>query len=267
MNRPAQSAIHSIDDLFDSSTLLLDKQLYDDGIPNLSSARNIATYALEASGVDINSMSVTQQNDFIQVCHALAENLNNFDVTKPCALCGDVGHTFSECTTTQPPVLQQNFIKLRLLVNRFRKQLQDYDKALNLNMFRTVNINHLDSVLPSYSHHLQASPLHSVGSSPSSSGGVIRHSGGAVPSAGSLNQQDRKQLNSLFGNIEATLKKQGQALAEQNAIISNISSVMSSNSPPSKDDDSSTLGGQSDSTGGTLGLFKGETDFRQGRYI
>jgi hypothetical protein len=235
----------------------------------LSSARNIATYALEASGVDIHSMSVIDRNDFIRVCNALAEDLNNFDVTKPCALCGDTGHTFSGCTTTQPAVLQQNFIKLRLLVNRFRKQLQDYDKSLNLNMFKTVNINHLESILPAYAHQVQTSPLHSIGTSPSgsSSGGATRPSGGAIPSAGSLNLQERQQLNSLFGSIDTTLKKQGQALAAQNTIISNLSSVISSKSPPSKDDDSSTLGGRSDSTGGTLGLFKGETDFRQGRYF
>ena len=136
-------------------------------------------------------------------------------------------------------------------------------------MFKTVNINHIDSVLPMYANQIQASPLHSVGSSPagSGSGGAIRRSGGAASSTGSLNQQDRQQLNSLFGNIDDTLKKQGHALAQQNKIISNLSSVISSKSPPSKDDDSSTLGGRSDSTGGTLGLFKGETDFRQGRYF
>ena len=100
LNRPAQRAIHSIDDLFDNSTLLLDKKLYDDGIPNLSSAKNIATYALEASGVGINSMSVTERTNFIRVCNALAEDLNNFDITKSCVLCGDTGHTFSDCKTT-----------------------------------------------------------------------------------------------------------------------------------------------------------------------
>ena len=50
VNRPTQRPIHSIDDLFDDSSLLLDKSLYDDSVPNLSSAKNIATYALEALG-------------------------------------------------------------------------------------------------------------------------------------------------------------------------------------------------------------------------
>ena len=141
-------------------------------------------------------------------------------------------------------------------------------------MFKAVNINHLDSVLPIFINQLQASPLHSVGSSPSNpilggstSGGATRPIGGAAPSASSLPLKERQQLNSLFGNIDATLQKQGQALAAQHALITNINSVISSKSSPAKDDGSSTLGGQSDSTGGTLDLFKGETDFRQGRYI
>ena len=128
-------------------------------------------------------------------------------------------------------------------------------------MFKAVNINHLDSVLPIFINQLQASPLHSVGSSPSN---PIR---GAAPSDSSFHLKERQQLNSLFGNIDATLQKQGKALAAQHALITNISSVISSKPSLAKDDDSSTLGGQSGSTGGTMDLFKGETDFRQGRYI
>ena len=119
LNRPATSIIHSIDDLFESNNLLLNDDNYEGGFPNLSSAKNITIYALEALGVDINSMTMSEQNDLIRAVYALADDLNSFDVTKSCVLCGYTGHTFSDYTTTQPAVLKNNFIKLRLLVNRF----------------------------------------------------------------------------------------------------------------------------------------------------
>ena len=127
---------------------MLDGYNYDGGYPNLSTAKNIAVYALETSGVDIHSLTPVQQQEFKETTTALAQDLNSFDTTKPCALCGDTGHTFSGCKLTQPDVVQQNYIKLRLLVNHFRRALDDVDKQLDLNLFKHADLNQLETSLP-----------------------------------------------------------------------------------------------------------------------
>ena len=96
---------------------MLDHYNHNGGYPNLSTAKIVATYALETSGVDITSLTPVQQQEFKETTTALAQDLNTFDTKKPCILCGDTGHTFSGWKLTQPENLQQNYIKLWLLVN------------------------------------------------------------------------------------------------------------------------------------------------------
>ena len=87
-------------------------------------------------------------------------------------------------------------------------------------MFKTVNLNQLDTILPVMANQLQVVPLHSVGSfgtnpfldgTPSRS--VTQPLGGAASPTESLSLKERNQLNSLFGDIDATLQKQNKALA------------------------------------------------------
>ena len=101
-----------------------------------------------ASGVSLDSLSTTEKNELVHLSNALSEDLNNFDITKPCALHGDLGHAFSGCQLTQLGIVQQNYINLRLLENWFRHLLNDFDKSLNLNMFKNANLNHLETTLP-----------------------------------------------------------------------------------------------------------------------
>ena len=65
--------------------MMLDGYNYNGVYPNLSRAKNIATYAMETSGVDINSLTPVQQQEFKEITTALAQDLNSFDITKPCA--------------------------------------------------------------------------------------------------------------------------------------------------------------------------------------
>ena len=166
-------------------------------------------------------------------------------------------------------MVQQNFIRLRLLANRFCRGLNDIDKQLDLNSFKNADINHLETSLPQMLNQIRVYPTHSINHSTPGSGGV--HTTGATSGgASSLSATDRQQLNSVFGGIIATQNATNQALAKQRILITNISSVIFSRSNQGNNDASSTLGGHSNSTSNTLDLIRGETpssDFCQGPYI
>lgn len=176
------------------------------GYLNLSSTRNIVTFALQTSGVEINSLTHSQQHELVQLANALSEDLNNFDVKKPCALCGDTGHSFSGCTLTQPGVVQQNFIKLRLLANRFRCGLNDIDKQLDLNSFKNADINHLETSLLQMLNQIRVYPTHSINHSTPGSGVFLQrvlHQGVLV-----LCRQQIASNSTLFLEALSLLKMQ-----------------------------------------------------------
>ena len=91
-------------------------------------------------------------------------------------------------------------------------------------------------------------PMNSIVGANQGSGGVSTFS-----------PNDRDKLNSLFRNIIATQNQQNKALGEQSALIANINAVISSRPSTVTDNDSSTLGGGSNSTSDAFNLIKGET--------
>ena len=162
---------------------------------------------MAASGVPLNKLFTDQRHRLCNFANAVSVDLNTFDTTKPSALCGDTGYSFSGCHLTQQGVVQQKYIQLRLLANRFRRSLNDLDKSLNLNVFKTANLNYLETQLPEMLNQVRVNPLNSVGPS------ISHHpTGGATPLS-SLNQQDCTQLNSLFGGIEASYTHQAENAA------------------------------------------------------
>ena len=59
-----------------------------------------------------------------------------FDTKKPCALCFDTGHSFDHCPIMiQPHVLQNAFIKLKLLCNKIRAALNDMEQKASSTFF------------------------------------------------------------------------------------------------------------------------------------
>jgi len=125
-NKPSCSLTNSMDfdfnDYFGSEVplheLITNGQDYDLGYANLSTAKNIALYSLNGNDVDFDQASGNDQRMFISLTHALSKDLNSFDITKPCVLCGDKGHTFDDCKELQDGFLKPAYIKLRLLTNR-----------------------------------------------------------------------------------------------------------------------------------------------------
>ena len=110
------------EDYFESDVplyqLVTNGQDYDLGYPNLSTAKNLALYSLDGDDVDFDQASGNDKRMFAGLIHALSKDLNSFDITKPCALCGNKGHTFDDCKELQDGFLKPAYIKLRLLTNR-----------------------------------------------------------------------------------------------------------------------------------------------------
>ena len=79
---------------------------YDGGYPNLSTARNIVLYLVSAPGVPLHKLFTNQQVRLCNFANAVSVDLNSFDTTKPCALCGVTGQAFSGCPLTQQGVVQ-----------------------------------------------------------------------------------------------------------------------------------------------------------------
>ena len=83
----------------------------------MSTGRNIALYAITSSGVDFDKVSKANQQTFLSFTNALANDLNAFDISKPCALCGKTGHTFDGCEELKDENIKPAYIKLRVLCN------------------------------------------------------------------------------------------------------------------------------------------------------
>ena len=235
--------------------LITNGQDYDLGYANLSTAKNIALYSLNGNDVDFDQASGNDQRMFISLTHALSKDLNSFDITKPCALCGDKGHTFDDCKELQDGFLKPAYIKLRLLTNRLWRSLDDLDsRKKDLNSLKHVELNSILS-------HSEAAPptIHSVNSVCSSSGsGVVQ----------GISSGDRNKINSVFQQFDKRISDIKTNTSETHALITNLSSLVANQQASiPNDDDSSTLGGRSTSTTNSLNLMKDHSDFQSGKYI
>ena len=67
---------------------------------------------------------------FQSCMYQMVQKKHNFDVSKPCALCGQSGHSFDSCPQVDLSVMKPAYIKLRLLANRIRAVLNDLEKQL-----------------------------------------------------------------------------------------------------------------------------------------
>ena len=116
-------------------------QLDEDSFPDWDNEDELFGYAVH--GVDISSAT---QSDV-----ALLKNVINqvtidkqFDTKKPCALCFDTGHSFDRCPIMiQPHVLQNAFIKLKLLCNKIRAALNEmeHQASSKQSSFDTATLN------------------------------------------------------------------------------------------------------------------------------
>ena len=114
-------------------------------------------YAVQ--GIDLDSISSEGQGEFYVQClynslNAVAQDVNVFDTSKRCAVCGKTGHTFANCEFLQGD-LKDAHIKILVLINKFRNAIEriNNSRALqgrkpdhNLNLLSSVSVKEIDSL-------------------------------------------------------------------------------------------------------------------------
>ena len=96
--------------------------------PDFESMEELCCFALHDSGIDYDNVSPFEQDMFQSCVYQMVQKKHNFDVSKPCALCGQSGHSFDSCPQVDLSVMKPAYIKLRLLANRIRAVLNDLEK-------------------------------------------------------------------------------------------------------------------------------------------
>lgn len=94
---------------------------------------------------------------------------SSFDTTRPCAICGDVGHTFAGCPALQDhEKIKRAFIRLKLAVNKNVGQVDQIrnHKGNDLQSLAALNLNSMEqlsslSLPPLHTSTLLALPLSS----------------------------------------------------------------------------------------------------------
>ena len=74
-----------------------------------------------------------------------SSNFSKFDITKPCALCGNPGHTFNNCHEVTNPKLKECYIRVQLACNRFRKSIDDLG-IQNVHTIASVGLSALEQM-------------------------------------------------------------------------------------------------------------------------
>ena len=118
---------------------------------DISDRDSMFIYAVQ--GLDLDSISSEGQGEFYVQClynslNAVAQDVNVFDTSKRCAVCGKTGHTFADCEFLQDD-LRDAHIKILVLINKFQNAIEriNHSRASkgrktdhNLNLLSSVSV-------------------------------------------------------------------------------------------------------------------------------
>ena len=65
--------------------------------PDFESMEELCCFALYDSGINYDNVSPFEQDMFQSCVYQMVQKKHSFDVSKPCVLCGQSGHSFDSC--------------------------------------------------------------------------------------------------------------------------------------------------------------------------
>ena len=126
------------------------------GDPDFSSYHSLMSIAY--AGCDESKLAYEacqqEKNTLSNGIMAISNNLGRaFDTTRPCAICGTVGHTFEGCQELKCPIaIRKAYIQLRVALQKIKGMGTNQNR--DINSLRSFTVGYVNSVV------LQQQPTH-----------------------------------------------------------------------------------------------------------
>ena len=182
-------------------------------------------------GIDISNIPFAATHALQNAVQHLANNFStgsreSFDQTKPCTICGEVGHNFFGCPQLQDnDKVKQAYICLRFAVNRFLKSVTKFNDPNNLSSLATMTLSSIKELAGlAYPQTL----------------GSLR----LLPAPRALPHSTPPDTNDLF---ISTLQSMQTEISNLSSVVGHLLAVRSSSSPADTDDNTNSTGNTNDS--------------------